>query len=115
MTVAKILTELTELRNLDALSWLQEWYLQHCNGVWEHSCGVTIQSLDNPGWRIVIDLKETELAGKDFESFFVKHSFEDRSETDWIHFKVKDQKFEMGCGPKNLEEALQIFRAFATT
>jgi hypothetical protein len=29
--------------------WLQEWYAGRCNGDWEHSFGVSTDSLDNPG------------------------------------------------------------------
>ena len=34
-----------------SLSALENWYAGQCNGVWEHGCGVRIDTLDNPGWR----------------------------------------------------------------
>jgi hypothetical protein len=95
--------------NSDTLNWLQDWYAKHCNGNWEHSWGLNIGTLDNPGWRITINLEDTEL----FEKSFAEVSIE-RSERDWIFCSVKESRFEIHCGPKNLTEALEIFRAFAT-
>jgi Immunity protein 53 len=36
---------------------LQVWYLAQCDGDWEHRHGVTIGTLDNPGWSLRIDSK----------------------------------------------------------
>ena len=38
---------------------MQDWYLQMCDGDWEHSYGVEIKTLDNPGWNVEIDLTGT--------------------------------------------------------
>jgi hypothetical protein len=46
---------------MDALTWLQGWYLSQCDGDWEHGHGVDIGTLDNPGWRVEIRVAETEL------------------------------------------------------
>jgi Immunity protein 53 len=35
---------------------LEKWYRARCNGDWEHQWGVEIGTLDNPGWRVHIDL-----------------------------------------------------------
>jgi hypothetical protein len=95
---------------MNTLSWLQDWYIRHCDGVWEHSWGISVDTLDNPGWTITVDLRETELFDKNFEKAVVK-----RSETDWMMCFVQEAKFEARCGPGNLEEALVAFRTFATT
>lgn len=50
------------------LNWLMNWYVRECNNDWEHSYGVKIDTLDNPGWTIEIDLRETSLEGRSFES-----------------------------------------------
>ena len=52
----------------DELSWLQQWYSAHCDGEWEHGFGVTIATLDNPGWSVTIDVEGTQLASTPFES-----------------------------------------------
>jgi hypothetical protein len=33
----------------DLLRWLQDWHAGQCDGDWEHSYGVDIGTLDNPG------------------------------------------------------------------
>lgn len=40
---------------------LQEWLASQCNGQREHESGIDISTIDNPGWRVSIDLNDTEL------------------------------------------------------
>ena len=35
---------------------LQAWYAAQCNGKWEHTYGIAIGTLDNPGWSLSVDL-----------------------------------------------------------
>ena len=44
------------------------WYVVQCNGDWEHSSGITITSLDNPGWLVKIELVGTALDNKEFRT-----------------------------------------------
>jgi hypothetical protein len=90
----------------DRLGELQRWYVAQCNGDWEHTYGVTIESLDNPGWRVQIDLVQTEL-----ETLADGGNRVERSDTDWLVWQVADGRFEAGCGPHNLGEALEAFFA----
>ena len=46
---------------------LQDWYLAQCDEDWEHSYGVKIDTLDNPGWLIDVDLKDTSLEFRPFD------------------------------------------------
>lgn len=46
---------------MNTLTRLQAWYSHQCNDEWEHSFGVNIQSCDNPGWWVRIDLTGTTL------------------------------------------------------
>jgi hypothetical protein len=50
----------------DSLTWLQAWYASQCNGDWEHEYGVSIETLDNPGWLLKLDLQETGMDGLTF-------------------------------------------------
>ncbi len=43
------------------VEFLQTWYQTRSDGLWERSHGVTIESLDNPGWLVTIDLDGTPL------------------------------------------------------
>jgi hypothetical protein len=42
---------------MDQLEWLERWYQEQCDGEWEHAHGVTIETLDNPGWLVQVDLQ----------------------------------------------------------
>ncbi|KLU63528.1 hypothetical protein CEB3_c01050 [Peptococcaceae bacterium CEB3] len=89
---------------MNLLTWLQSWYYQQCNGLWEHMEGIKIETLDNPGWRLDISLIDTEYEDKEFaliEDF--------RTENDWIFCKSEKGTFNGGGGPLNLEELLTIF------
>ena len=93
----------------DSLSRLQSWYHQHCNGDWEHQYGVRLQTLDNPGWRLTIDLKGTEREGQTF--FGQKLDGEEH----WYHCVVTEDQFRAACGPEDLEVVLRIFLGWVTT
>ncbi|EHQ90113.1 hypothetical protein DesyoDRAFT_3073 [Desulfosporosinus youngiae DSM 17734] len=89
---------------MNLLKWLEDWYYSNCDGDWEHLYGVTISTLDNPGWTIKIELLETFMETKQFQA--IKHF---RTEEDWIDCKVTNGVFT-GCGgPRNLEEIIRIF------
>jgi hypothetical protein len=63
----------------ELITWLQNWYAAPCDGDWEHSYGVQIETLDNPGWYVIISLADTPLEGTTFEP--VDESY--RSEDNW--------------------------------
>jgi len=94
----------------DILAWLQSWYLDQCNGAWEHVYGVKIDTLDNPGWSVDIDLAETRLDGSSMDTISIQ-----RTEDDWIHCAVADNRFKGGGGPENLKEILNIFKKWTKT
>ncbi len=87
-----------------ALVELQRWYHDQCDDDWEHQHGIVIDSLDNPGWWIKIDLTETLLEFKSFERVET-----DRTAIDWCHCWVEGKKFQAAGGPHNLCEMIQAF------
>jgi hypothetical protein len=89
---------------MDSLERLQHWYKSQCDGDWEHAYGVKIDTLDNPGWIIEIDLKNTKAADCSLEKQQI-----DRSEQDWIHYSTEDGKFTAACGPLHLSEGIALF------
>ncbi|VHO05290.1 immunity 53 family protein [Candidatus Rhabdochlamydia sp. T3358] len=89
----------------DDFLWLQQWYQDNCDGDWEHTYGVSLENIDNPGWSLIIDLNETDLEYANFQEIKI-----DRSEEDWILCTVKNTKFEGRCGVRNLPEVLKVFR-----
>jgi hypothetical protein len=46
---------------MSSLTQLEDWYHAQCNGDWEHGLGVKIETLDNPGWLLMVDLEDTSL------------------------------------------------------
>ena len=83
---------------------LQAWYAKHCNGDWEHQHGVTISTLDNPGWAIEVSLLGTSAERSSFSPIKTE-----RSEHDWLHASIVGNSFKIACGPLNLDEALTLF------
>ena len=84
---------------------IQNWYQINCNGDWEHRYGYKIETLDNPGWSIKIDLQETALHKLDFNRNFQNPS----NENDWFSIKCENSVLEIFCGPENLEQVFAIF------
>jgi len=89
---------------MTSLERLENWYSSHCNGDWEHQSGIEIDSLDNPGWHITIDLTGTKGENKTLERTKLG-----RSENDRLQYWVENRKFNAACGPKNLSELIGIF------
>jgi hypothetical protein len=79
------------------LSLLQEWYKSQCNGDWEHDFGVKIETLDNPGWYVIIDLEDTDL-----EDINVSETA-DVADDDWYNIQTKDKKLICSSDANKLE------------
>ena len=99
---------------MSALQELQNWYISQCNEDWEHTYGVTIGTLNNPGWSVTIELTDTDLADKAFPvySYGVKDDA-NHSGNNWTICKVEDNKFIGYGGPMELEEILNVFLSWA--
>ena len=93
---------------MEELVELCQWYFRHCDGDWEHQHGITIETLDNPGWALRINLEDTELENRPFQELVLE-----RSDSDWIYCGVRDKEFWAAGGPLNLKEMLRIFLDWA--
>ena len=90
----------------DLLNWLQQIYKSDfCNGSWEHEHGITIDTLDNPGWTFIFDFRDTDLEEIVIEFVLIKNN-----ESDWYHYWMKDGIFHGNGGPTNLTNILEVFR-----
>ncbi len=83
---------------------LERWYASRCNGEWEHSYGVRIDTLDNPGWSIRIDLRGTRKQNSSLARQIIS-----RTEDNWIQYWVDGEQFQIACGALNLSEAVELF------
>jgi hypothetical protein len=91
---------------LDNFSWLEDWYTAQCDGEWEHQSGVKIDTLDNPGWIVQINLNGTRYAGIQNATLIDERELE----IEWIVCEIKAGDF-IGCGGSNqLGRILQTFR-----
>jgi hypothetical protein len=88
---------------------LQRWYSAHCNGNWEHDFGIRIETLDNPGWSVEIQLAETDLADVTFDE--INQSQSDR---EWMVCRIRDKVFEGRGGPHMLGAIVRTFLQWAT-
>lgn len=91
---------------MSLIKWLEEWYKSQCEGDWQHYFGMRIYTIDNPGWRVTINLEDTELEDKDFDEY--RLIIDD--EQDWILCYVKDCRFEGAGDPSKLEEIILRFK-----
>ncbi|MDR7814700.1 immunity 53 family protein [Lacrimispora sp.] len=90
---------------MDLIEWLQCWYNKNCDGDWEHVYGVVIETLDNPGWHVKIDLAETkylDISGHNFE--------EDKGDNDWIRCTIENEVFHGFGDCQKLIKIIETFR-----
>jgi hypothetical protein len=90
---------------METINWLQEWYLSHCDGDWEHQYGISITTLDNPGWYLEIDLVYTT-----FQELELKLITVENNDRDWYNFKVTDGKYCASGDPSKLELLILKFK-----
>ena len=96
---------------MDHLSRLKNWYADQCDGDWEHSYGINLETLDNPGWWLRIDLIDTEVEHKAFTPI---HRGDSDDDLDWIHCKVESGQFHASGGMPNLPEMFETFLSWAS-
>ncbi len=87
------------------IEWLQQWYSHQCDGDWEHENGIRIETLDNPGWSISIDLIGTELEGLE-----VPYTVQELSLEIWRGYSVNNNVFKGVGSPGELINLIKIFQ-----
>ena len=90
---------------MGVIKWLEQWYLSNCDGDWEHGFGVSISTLDNPGWTVKLNISLTLYEDVAFDEVKI-----DRTEHDWVYCKKDNWEIMCAGGPKNLEEMLEIIK-----
>lgn len=90
---------------MSTLNWLENWYKNNCDGYWEHQYGVKITNIDNPGWRVQINVHDIKFEDKNFED--IKY---DNGDSDWYVCTMNNKIFD-GCGdPDKLEIIINKFK-----
>lgn len=91
--------------NTNNVAWLMKWYNDKCDGNWEHLFGIKIDSIDNPGWSITIDLDDTNVAE-------LSWIYYETNDNDWYGYKIEDRKFVASGDPFKLDYLIGIFKSF---
>ena len=102
------------LATMNTLARLQTWYSNRCNDEWEHSSGISIQSCDNPGWWVKINLIGTPLQSQTFieiaEGIDAKRfALGPR----WLSCRTEDGTWHGAGDETKLEGILEIFLVWA--
>ncbi len=93
---------------------LGDWLARHCDGEWEHQYGVVIESCDNPGWWVKVDLVGTDLEGRPFEAVVRGDVIGNASpQPPWLHCYAHDGVWNGAGDLSTLSEILEIFVAWA--
>jgi len=80
-----------------------------CDGDWEHTYGIKLSTIDNPGWALDIQLEDTPLASAPFQTVDIQGT----SENDWFFCEKSEFVFRASGGPRNLEDVLKVFLDWA--
>ena len=85
------------------------WYVAQCDGEWEHRHGIKLETLDNPGWLLTVDLIHTDLQGCAMEEISEGCCPSGNPVSPrWIACSVKGNVFRGGC------DSTQVTRLFST-
>ena len=100
--------------SIDNLEWLDDWYQRQCDGTWENSHGVRLDSikdpLENPGLQLTIHLTGTSAEHASPQKINL-----DATDGDWISCRIADRRFEGSGDPRRLEQIIGVFRKWVAT
>ena len=99
---------------MSVLDELSAWHAAQCDGEWEHDHGISVQSCDNPGWWVKIDVRQTPLAGRAFAPMQEGVDAEGfQTGPRWISCRIKDEIWHGAGDESRLEEILSCFLAWS--
>jgi hypothetical protein len=87
------------------VEWLQKWYSDRCNGDWEHTYGIEIGNIDNPGWSLTVDLVDTHL-----EMTEIPYTLWEVDEENWLGYSIMSKEFNGACDPTRLNRLIEVFK-----
>lgn len=93
-------------KDFDALTWLQDWFADNCDGEWEGLWNVQLTSTDDPGWFLSIPVQDTILEARPFKR--VDHN--KKTDVHWWICQVGEGHFLAACGLRDLAAVVDIFR-----
>lgn len=102
---------------MEAVKKLMQWYSEQCNGLWEHRFGVSIESTDNPGWWVKIDIPAT-LAPEPVDTILTQNGMPSSEGTvtkvspEWIVCRIHNGQFDGAGDPGSLVRIIEVFMEF---
>jgi hypothetical protein len=93
---------------------LKRWYTARCDGDWEHQYGIRIETLDNPGWLVKIELTGTAL--EDLPFAVVADGVNAGGEPEgsrWVHCSVRNRVWHGAGDETQLAQLLELFLDWA--
>lgn len=91
--------------NFDCLAWLQKWYIENCDGDWEHSYGISISTIDNPGWSVKIDIHDYNID----DTSVNLTGYPEPGDT-WLTYRVEKGCFYGHSDPTQLCQIILVFK-----
>ncbi|MEM6816798.1 MAG: Imm53 family immunity protein [Bacteroidota bacterium] len=82
---------------------ISKWFASQCDGDWEHENTIKIHTIDNPGWGVSIDIRNTSLEG------VLITSEKEVNDLDWFNISSNGEIFSAFCGVDNLKDVLNFF------
>lgn len=99
---------------MDVLVRLQRWYAAQCDGDWEHQSGVRIETLDNPGWLVKVDVAGTSLEGRAFADIAEGVDGDGHAQApQWVHCSVRGGVWQGAGDGTQLGRLLESFLTWA--
>jgi len=99
---------------MSTLNRIQSWYQRQCNGIWEHSLGVLIESTDNPGWWVKINIAGTKLEAVPFEE--IRENVDDKlfpTGDRWLSCRAEGGTWHGAGDESKLPRILEAFVVWA--
>jgi hypothetical protein len=97
----------------DTLKRLQDWFKSQCNGTWEHDSGVSIETTDNPGWWLRVNLVGTALESRSFSPVNKGNCLGLDPRPPWSRCYVENGVFNGAGDADSLDGILETFVAWA--
>ena len=99
---------------MSTLNKLQDWYASQCNGVWQHESGIVIETCDNPGWWVKVNLIGTSLQTASFLEL-AEGMDANRFATGprWLDCRIENATWHGAGDETKLERILETFLAWA--
>jgi len=102
----------------DLLNRLCNWYQSQCDGEWEHAFGIEVDTIDNPGWSLSVNLADTYLSRLRFKPITEGEEDDNYDEEGntigpWFSCHIVNNIFFGVCDPSQLPRLLSIFLDWA--